>query len=620
MLALPEDCRDEWQLVMCSEVAATDAGPEAVASCCAAHVARPAEPAIAGVVQQGQDVGRPDLDADAVYDWRFRTCVPLRHAELPTFSRDSDGTTQVKIVRQPVPELRSDLIRRIKTAALAAAPEQIPAAMRSLRERDAAARPIKEGSFQHPGGYVGAAELALLQSRLEGGEPLTMAAKTALLTGRGIPIEYKSSGWYVPVNAPRDYWGPMAMEKVLTDWGGWHKWNSSPCPPNYPSDAPAKHCGHFAFVEMDASISYRSALAYVATGDEQYARNARDAVMGWAATNKVFGIEDRNGPLEAGWGLGAMARTMQLLRATWPGFHQSDLDKFVGWVDAVLMPQMDYYVDGLNPGLLKGRAKETVTYGNWPATIADAYMALGVLADDRARYDKGYALYRAVVEGYFKWGRGKWSRGRIIGETTETLRDVYHTLFGLGSLIQAAETAWGQDSDAYKEQEYVLAASLELHARIINAHEEGDEAALPPGFKFFESMPKAPHGCSWSWDIKTQDWTAYRKGDGSKCADQKDKTKYLLGIKYLPTGFEIGYNHFVGRLGMSMPETAKLLRRHPVDWHAFCWGLGTLTHADTARDLWRAGVTPEALCEPARGRGDRGQGYDFNPLPGLVVG
>lgn len=39
------------------------------------------------------------------------------------------------------------------------------------------------------------------------------------------------------------------------------------------------------------------------------------------------------------------------------------------------------------------------------------------------RYDRGVALHKAVVEGYFKWGRGRWARGRIIGETTETLRD-----------------------------------------------------------------------------------------------------------------------------------------------------------------------------------------------------
>jgi hypothetical protein len=35
---------------------------------------------------------------------------------------------------------------------------------------------------------------------------------------------------------------------------------------------------------------------------------------------------------------------------------------------------------------------------------------------------------------------------------------------------------------------------------------------------------------------------------------------------FLPTGWEMGYNHFVGRLGMKMPETAALLARSWPEW------------------------------------------------------
>ena len=136
--------------------------------------------------------------------------------------------------------------------------------------------------------------------------------------------------------------------------------------------------------------------------------------------------------------------------------------------------------------------------------------------------------------------------------------------------MQAAETAWGQDLDLYSEHHYALAAAIELHARIINAFERGDEKAMPPKFRQFSSMPPPPENCTWVWSIRSQGWSAF-SSDGGKCGDLEDGWKYLLGIKYLPTGFEIGYNHFVGRLGMSMPETAQLLKRHPVDWHVFCW-------------------------------------------------
>jgi hypothetical protein len=56
------------------------------------------------------------------------------------------------------------------------------------------------------------------------------------------------------------------------------------------------------------------------------------------------------------------------------------------------------------------------------------------------------------------------------------------------------------------------------------------------------------------------------------------------------------YNHFAGRLGLTMPETAMLLKRYPVEHHEFHWGQGTLTHADTAYQLWRGGLNISTLC------------------------
>jgi hypothetical protein len=47
-----------------------------------------------------------------------------------------------------------------------------------------------------------------------------------------------------------------------------------------------------------------------------------------------------------------MARAMELLRATWPGFSRHHLTTFLSWVDAALMPQMDYYTDVITPNAL----------------------------------------------------------------------------------------------------------------------------------------------------------------------------------------------------------------------------------------------------------------------------
>jgi hypothetical protein len=60
-----------------------------------------------------------------------------------------------------------------------------------------------------------------------------------------------------------------------------------------------------------------------------------------------------------------MARAMELLRATWPALTQDDLGVFLGWVDRVLMPQMDWYVDEWTPKALAAGKRNV--YGNWCA-------------------------------------------------------------------------------------------------------------------------------------------------------------------------------------------------------------------------------------------------------------
>lgn len=145
-------------------------------------------------------------------------------------------------------------------------------------------------------------------------------------------------------------------------------------------------------------------------------------------------------------------------------------------------------------------------------------------------------LYHTTVGDYLRWGHGQYTAGRIAGETSETLRDIYHTSFGLGGLVQVAEQAWQQNKDVYSSNNHALAAALELHARIINAGAADDAGLLPPGFKRFKDMPEPPAGTAWRFDIRTQLWYAQDKATGQNVATLTDGNKYLLGIGHLPTG------------------------------------------------------------------------------------
>lgn len=102
--------------------------------------------------------------------------------------------------------------------------------------------------------------------------------------------------------------------------------------------------------------------------------------------------------------------------------------------------------------------------------------------------------------------------------------------------------AWQQNSDIYKAEGYALASAMELHARIINAWDANKtESMLPAGYKFFEtSMPRAPTGTDWVFDIQSQKWYARDRITKKTVSELQDGFKYLLGVKYMPTGWELG--------------------------------------------------------------------------------
>lgn len=157
------------------------------------------------------------------------------------------------------------------------------------------------------------------------------------------------------------------------------------------------------------------AAAFAATGNAGYAQQAAAAIRAWATTNRAFGISYRNGPLEAAWSCGAMARAAELLRTTkGSGFGQAQVggclllracgrctsaagrrlqtaavaadvivtctprpvtqvNEYVSWVRNLLMPNMDNYINTISRLEIE-RGRKNV-YGNWCAAGGDALMS-----------------------------------------------------------------------------------------------------------------------------------------------------------------------------------------------------------------------------------------------------
>ncbi|KAF8063673.1 hypothetical protein HT031_003528 [Scenedesmus sp. PABB004] len=630
-------------------------------ACCSAHAAAGAAPAgrgggdhrgVAAAAAAEEDCPnapppelppRGDLAAAAsgavAMGARYRAapCVRWEAAHVPAFGPGAPrDVAALNAITQDVPLLDPGAVRRVKDEALRRlAPPQPPGGGRrrgrapagtggdsaggagaprsplsSVWQRHqawaATAPPRGAAGLHHPASTAGLAELAWLQHRLANGASPQAPALEQLLSGAGVPPKRYDGCWAPPTGCPADYDGPFPMRVASIRYGGLNDPALGACAPNYPAAAPPALCGHVSFVELDGQMVFKQALAFWATGNAAHAQIARRIFDGWAATNVQIGPAlDGNGALEAAWGCASFARAVELLRShpAWPAFGGAEsYTVFVGWLRGVLLPPTDAWVAFKDPPASLGGWDGNV-YSNWHASIAECWVAAGVVADDRGRYDAGVQLFHRTVAGFLKWGRGRWAEGgRLIGETTETLRDIYHTLFGLGGLLQAAEAAWQATDDAslYASGGHALAAALEVHAAIVLAGPYGNASALPPGFAPYDAMPPPPPGCVWRINLGSQLWGAVNASTGAWLpgGELRDGVKYLLGVKHIPV-FELGYNHYAGRLGMALPQTRALLERYWPEHYELQWGSHTLTHAGSAATLWAPGVKPSTLCPGA---------------------
>eukprot|EP00878_Enallax_costatus_P043516 GHUV01051527.1.p1 GENE.GHUV01051527.1~~GHUV01051527.1.p1 ORF type:complete len:634 (+),score=132.79 GHUV01051527.1:302-2203(+) len=559
--------------------------------------------------------GRHDLNAPPCAttwrNWPVGGEVVIVEAKLPVFQKDKktcSSTIKVLYQQHDVPsQLATKIIKDTKKAAFDKLYPELQQYINDLATK----ADVNNGKFVHPGGTVSAAELALMKFLADKGTQPQKTAKESLIsgsyeyfdpanpdkcvvkTGKGYPE--KNPSWFVPLDCPEslsEYGGPYPIKHVNMDWGGVSSLEQKPLPQTIPackansSGTPSqtlnkimaaavkqkddkKHLSliqHIAFVELDSNMAYKQAIAYHSTGKACHADNALAIIKEWAETNghKDGCWEGHNGPLEGAWGIAAMARALELLRKR-PNY--TDIKgKFEGWVRSRITPKM---ADHVTCTCKKADAGVPNQLNNWHSSIVEAEMAMAILTDDKTRFDNAVGLFHKTVEDYvWKWGRQKGYNevnGRCMGECTETYRDGCHPQFGLGGLIQAAEMAWQQDQDLYCSNEYALATAMEFKARVIRAGLAKDMSMLPPGFEL-QDLTKQPWKSfddklgKWDYDTAEQKW---------KYTLDTDK-KYLRDISFLPCGWEIGYNHYAGRLGLPMTETAELLKLRWPEWHVSC--------------------------------------------------
>jgi hypothetical protein len=271
--------------------------------------------------------------------------------------------------------------------------------------------------------------------------------------------------------------------------------------------------GHVEFTG-DGEMAYKSAVAYNVTGNVAYAKQVVAILDAWASTCKIF--EGPNAPLEAAWGTAAMARAAELLKYTWVGWKDTGIEaKYLAWVDALILTHLVTPLDW-------------DSRNNWGLSICEARLMLSILREGTVTPSYDWSKE-------FLWAQYEYQRihsGYVMdtGQTGEWTRDFYHTIFGVGSLIQIPEIFWHQGIDLYSFRNSLMCKSSEFAAYTLLGER-------PPG----------------------------------AVGDTKD-------VWFVSGGWYIAHKHYNGRKGLPMPKTEAVLAKNPFDGMTFHWGLGSVTH------------------------------------------
>jgi hypothetical protein len=314
----------------------------------------------------------------------------------------------------------------------------------------------------------------------------------------------------------------------------------------------ANHLLNQGGVELvdDARAAYAQALMWVATGNSANADKSIQIMNAWSGTLQQILFDqprrtDTNaqvydqGKLDASWAGKLFARAGEIIRYTYTGWQSADIARFSNMLKTVFLPLV---ISSWSSG------------ANWLMSFADTTMAIGVFTDDRTTFNTGVSMWKqylptmlylssdgpyppppspgsqfdtpAEIVNYW------WQPAAFVdGLEGETLRDISHMMFGLGSMMSAAKMAEIQGVDLIGPNQDRIIKGFEYNAHLVN--EYLDEVASLGG----ATPPSTYRPAGWPG------------------------TRFQVGGTGYKNGWELAYAEFAQRRGIAMPETGKLVRR-----------------------------------------------------------
>ena len=312
---------------------------------------------------------------------------------------------------------------------------------------------------------------------------------------------------------------------------GWNKFIADPKARNTYKAGPGANMPSRQRAQDDATAMYYNALRWYISGDESYAECAVRIANGWSSTVNKAPAND----YLTGIPVGSFALAAEVLRV-YPRWSESDFSKFKAMLLEQWYPKCNDFLTN------HGGSPDSHYWANWDACNMLGVLAMGVLCDDRAKFDQ-------AVE-YFKYGKGMGSIRNAtpfrypggLAQWQESGRDQAHTMGGMGLLAEFCQVAWNQGVDLFAYDESRLLAAAEYAAQ----------------YTLWRSVP----------------YTFYTNADHAKQPYISENYHGRLDASH----FELLYNHYVVGRGLKAPHVKRLAElRRPEPGEADVFGYGTLT-------------------------------------------
>lgn len=303
---------------------------------------------------------------------------------------------------------------------------------------------------------------------------------------------------------------------------------------------------------IDVARAYQCALIWKISGSEAHGEAACRILNAWSSTLKtVSGNGDRY--LAAGLFGYQLANVSEIMREH-PLFEKEQMKKML--LEVFYKPMNERFLIGNEYGYDHNDAYVQNYWSNWDLCNMASAVAIGIFCENEEAYNVGI--------DYFRNGRGNGSIYNAIpfifedgtAQWQESGRDQGHTNLGLGLMTCVCEMAWNQGDDIYSMADNRLMKAAEYIARYNN----GNDVAF----------------------------SQYEWGSGKNGTVNYHTIISSSGRGEIRPIWSMIYNHYVNRLGLSLPNVKERLDSFVYEYgavsggHATTYdqpGWGTLTYA-----------------------------------------